>query len=77
VQAARLGLRIKEVGVPRLYLDPTRAFGGVLDDAEQRLAYYRRVLDAAYQEELPVARHDHSHDLPAVCSLHAPRGACR
>src|SRR5437764_605883 len=44
VQAARLGLRVKEVGVPRLYLDPTRAFGGMLDDAEQRLAYYRRVL---------------------------------
>ena len=33
VQAARLGLRIKEVGVPRLYLDPNRAFGGVLNDA--------------------------------------------
>lgn len=49
VQAARLGLRIKEVGVPRLYLDPNRAFGGVLDDAEQRLSYYRRVLAEAEQ----------------------------
>jgi glycosyltransferase involved in cell wall biosynthesis len=47
VQAARLGLRIKEVAVPRLYLDPKRAFGGVLNDAEERLAYYRRVIDAA------------------------------
>ena len=36
VQAARAGLRIKEVGVPRLYLDPKRAFGGVLNDAEER-----------------------------------------
>lgn len=44
VQAARLGLRIKEVGVPRIYLDPTRAFGGVLDNAEERLAYYRQVI---------------------------------
>ena len=44
VQAARLGLRIKEVGVPRLYLDPNRAFGGVLNDAEERLAYYRGVI---------------------------------
>jgi dolichol-phosphate mannosyltransferase len=44
VQAARLGLRIKEVGVPRVYLDPTRAFGGMLNDADERLAYYRRVL---------------------------------
>jgi dolichol-phosphate mannosyltransferase len=47
VQAARAGLRVKEVGVPRLYLDPTRAFGGVLNDAEERLAYYRRVIAAA------------------------------
>jgi glycosyltransferase involved in cell wall biosynthesis len=50
VQAARLGLRIKEVGVPRLYLDPNRAFGGVLDDAEKRLAYYRQVIAAAEAE---------------------------
>jgi dolichol-phosphate mannosyltransferase len=47
VQAVRLGLRVKEVGVPRLYLDPNRAFGGVLDDADQRLAYYRQVIAAA------------------------------
>ena len=47
VQAARLGLRVKEVGVPRLYLDPNRAFGGVLDDPSERLAYYRSVIDAA------------------------------
>lgn len=47
VQAVRQGLRIKEVGVPRLYLDPNRAFGGVLNDAEQRLGYYRRVIDEA------------------------------
>jgi glycosyltransferase involved in cell wall biosynthesis len=50
VQAARLGLRIKEVGVPRLYLDPNRAFGGVLNDAEERLAYYQRVIAEAEQE---------------------------
>jgi glycosyltransferase involved in cell wall biosynthesis len=47
VQAAFLGLRIKEVGVPRLYLDPNRAFGGVLNDAEERLTYYRRIIAAA------------------------------
>jgi dolichol-phosphate mannosyltransferase len=47
VQAARLGLRIKEVGVPRIYLDPRRAFGGVLNDATERLAYYRRVIQEA------------------------------
>jgi dolichol-phosphate mannosyltransferase len=47
VQAARLGLRIKEVAVPRVYLDPNRAFGDVLDNPEERLAYYHHVLDAA------------------------------
>jgi glycosyltransferase involved in cell wall biosynthesis len=53
VQAARLGLRVKEVGVPRVYLDPTRAFGGVMNDPEQRLAYYRGVLAAAEADVLP------------------------
>jgi dolichol-phosphate mannosyltransferase len=53
VQAARLGLRIKEVGVPRLYLDPNRAFGGVLNDADERLAYYRRIIHNAAAEALP------------------------
>ena len=51
VQAARRGLRIKEVGIPRLYLDPTRAFGGVLNDAGARLAYYRGVIAAALADE--------------------------
>jgi dolichol-phosphate mannosyltransferase len=50
VQAARARLRVKEVAVPRLYLDPNRAFGGVLNDAEERLAYYRRVIAAAEAE---------------------------
>ncbi len=50
VQAARAGLRIKEVAVPRLYLDPDRAFGGVLNDAEQRLAYYRHIIATAEAE---------------------------
>jgi dolichol-phosphate mannosyltransferase len=50
VQAARLGLRVREVAVPRLYLDPKRAFGGVMDDSEKRLAYYRGVIEAADAE---------------------------
>ncbi len=51
VQAARRGLRIKEVGVPRIYLDPNRAFGGVLDDPEERLRYYREVIATALSHE--------------------------
>jgi glycosyltransferase involved in cell wall biosynthesis len=50
VQAAHLGLRVKEVAVPRIYLDPKRAFGGMLNDPQERLAYYRRVLAAAERE---------------------------
>ena len=53
VQAARQGLRIREIGVPRVYLDPKRAFGGVLNDEETRLAYYRSVLANAERDELP------------------------
>jgi len=44
VQAANLGLRILEVPVPLIYLDEERSFGGALDNAETRLAVYRRVL---------------------------------
>lgn len=43
--AARPRLRIKEVGVPRLYLDPKRAFGGALNDPQERLRYYRDVIE--------------------------------
>jgi len=53
VQAARLRLRIKEVGVPRVYLDPSRAFGGMLNDAAERLKYYYSVLAAAERDPLP------------------------
>lgn len=47
VQAAKLGLRIAEIGVPRVYLDPNRAFGGVLNNPEERLRYYREILTKA------------------------------
>ncbi len=47
VQAARLGLRIREVPVPLIYLDEKRAFGGSLDDASRRLAHYYEVIERA------------------------------
>jgi dolichol-phosphate mannosyltransferase len=53
VQAARLGLKVVEIGVPRLYLDPTRAFGGVLNDPTERLAHYRAVIESAAHDFLP------------------------
>jgi glycosyltransferase involved in cell wall biosynthesis len=53
VQAALQGMRIKEVGVPRLYLDPNRAFGGLLNDADERLRYYRRIIADALAKHAP------------------------
>ena len=47
VQAAAASLRIVELPVPLVYLDLARSFGGALDDATTRLAYYRSVLDRA------------------------------
>jgi dolichol-phosphate mannosyltransferase len=74
VQAAHAGLRIKEVGVPRLYLDPNRAFGGVLDNAEERLAYYRGVIARAEAERIPCGQ------LPGIlaccCEASCPQSAC-
>ena len=64
VQAALRGIRIKEVAVPRIYLDPNRTFGGVLNDAAERLAHYRRVIHDALAEEESM-----------VCSDR--RGTCR
>lgn len=46
VQAVRLGWRISEFAVPRIYLDETRSFGGALDDAAVRLHHYHSVLNA-------------------------------
>ena len=45
VQAAEQGLRIVEFPIPLIYLEEERSFGGALDDADRRMAYYRRVLE--------------------------------
>jgi glycosyltransferase involved in cell wall biosynthesis len=50
VQAAHAKLRIRELPVPRIYLDETRSFGGALDDAWTRLQYYHLVLDRSFAE---------------------------
>jgi dolichol-phosphate mannosyltransferase len=48
VQAAHARLRIRELPVPRIYLDEKRSFGGALDDAWTRLQYYHLVLDRSF-----------------------------
>jgi glycosyltransferase involved in cell wall biosynthesis len=44
VQAVANDVRIREIPVKLIYNDPTRSFGGQLDDADVRLAHYRHVL---------------------------------
>lgn len=44
VQTRAHGLRIREIPVRLIYNDPTRTFGGPLNDAGVRLAHYRDVL---------------------------------
>ncbi len=44
VQAVAQRLRIREIPVKLIYNDPNRSFGGPLDDPENRLRHYRRVL---------------------------------
>ena len=44
VQAAARGLSVTEIPVRLIYNDPTRSFGGPLDDATNRLAHYQRAL---------------------------------
>ncbi len=57
VQAVSHGLSIVEEPVPLVYLDLSRAFGGALDDAELRLAHYRRVFNAALESAGLLAPH--------------------
>ncbi len=45
VQAVSAGMKIVEFPVPLVYLDEQRSFGGSLDDAQRRMAYYRDVLN--------------------------------
>ncbi len=46
VQAARAGLRVRELAVRLIYKDPTRHFGGFLDDPAARLKHYLEVFEA-------------------------------
>ncbi len=45
VQAARLGVRVREIPIGRIYKNPQRRFWGGLDDPEVRLRYYLGVLE--------------------------------
>jgi dolichol-phosphate mannosyltransferase len=71
-QAARAKLRIVELPVRLIYDDPTRHFGGLLDDPAARFDHYLGVFEAEMAAELPVAA-------PAPASLRTGLGCgpCR
>jgi len=45
LQAARLGLTVTEIPVPRIYKNPDRRFWGGLDDPATRRTYYLSIID--------------------------------
>jgi dolichol-phosphate mannosyltransferase len=67
-QAIRAGLRITEIPVPLIYNDPSRSFGGVLDDATQRLEHYLEVFRAEMAEPASAMANDDSGAcVPCTC----------
>jgi dolichol-phosphate mannosyltransferase len=58
-------LRVKEIPVRLIYNDPTRHFGGLLDDAEKRLEHYLEVL-AAEMDRVSQSRKDEK--CPCACT---------
>ena len=67
VQAARRGLRIRELPVRLIYNDPNRYFGGSLDNPDTRLLYYYDVLvhELANQIDWPSRPPQHH---PTACT---------
>ena len=67
-QVAAAGLRVTEIPVRLIYNDPNRSFGGQLDDADDRLRHYLRVLEEERQRafaEVPAGLDD---ALPCCCA---------
>jgi len=69
VQIARLGMRVVEFPTPLIYLEEERSFGGSLDDANRRLAFYLEILER--ELAIPANESEHStkiDDTPPVSS---------
>lgn len=52
-RVAKAGLNVMEIPVPRIYKDPTRHFGGQLDDSGYRLKHYLDILKAQNSWKVP------------------------
>lgn len=72
-QAIRAGLRITEIPVRLIYNDPSRSFGGVLDDASSRLRHYLDVFQTEMARPLafPTPKED-----AAVAAASSGSGGC-
>ncbi|MHC4416062.1 MAG: glycosyltransferase family 2 protein [Planctomycetota bacterium] len=69
VQAVAHRLRIEELRVRLIYHDPTRSFGGPLDDPGSRLDHYRGTMHGEIERcaaSLPPAARDGLHE-PTLC----------
>lgn len=66
VEAVAAGLRIREVPVRLIYNDPSRTFGGPLDDPESRLAHYEATLHRALRDRADQLPAGATHDLVAA-----------
>ena len=73
VQAAAQKMKIVEFAVPIVYLEEERSFGGSLDVAATRLAYYHEVLDRE-MASLQLAQTKKHESTPA--SGHRPLACC-
>jgi glycosyltransferase involved in cell wall biosynthesis len=69
-QVFEAGLRVTEIPVRLIYNDPTRHFGGLLDDAAVRLQHYKDVLNAELvrMRDECAAKQVAACDQPAMCS---------
>ncbi len=70
VQAVAHGLRIEEIPVRLIYNDPTRSFGGPLDEPTSRLDHYRTTLHRELERcaaALPTGALDGLHEPAAAC----------
>jgi dolichol-phosphate mannosyltransferase len=70
-QVYEAGLRVTEIPVRLIYNDPTRHFGGLLDDAAVRLQHYKDVLNAELvrmRDEGAAKQGAAAIDQPAMCS---------
>src|SRR4029079_7790424 len=66
-RAATMNLRVTEIPVRLIYNDPTRHFGGLLDDASQRLKHYLEVLEGEHKRITTGECADRARDCSPCC----------